>query len=277
MRMRFYNVSPGFTLLELTIVLVVIALIIGGVLIGRDLFRSAELRMQIGQINQFITAVNAFRNKYNGLPGDLEAVQAIAFGFETRSGTDSGNGNGMLETCSSLTGGTFKHLSCETSLFWNDLAAAGLISFQFPYNTDNPIEIPAGQQARFLPAGEIGNNTFFAVFTTSAVLLGLNKYPFVFSIAGINSTAADGAYQQTNRLTPKDVFAIDNKIDDGRPGRGRVVGGSVDSLGIGVQNIWSATGNACVKDAPPSIESSNYSIAPPYGDQLFCGLNIGYK
>ena len=56
--------SAGFTLIELSIVLVIIGLIIGGVLVGRDLIAAAQVRAQISQIEKYQTAVNTFRGKY---------------------------------------------------------------------------------------------------------------------------------------------------------------------------------------------------------------------
>ncbi len=88
----------GFTLVELAIVLVVIGLIAGGVLVGRDLINAAGVRAQVGQIEKYQTAVNAFRLKYNGLPGDLLASDAVQLGFVARAGGASdGDGNGLIE------------------------------------------------------------------------------------------------------------------------------------------------------------------------------------
>src|SRR3982751_930235 len=76
--------EKGFTLIELSIVLVIIGLIVGGVLVGQDLIRAAEVRATISQIEKYNTAVNTFRGKYNALPGDLNASTATAFGFLAR-------------------------------------------------------------------------------------------------------------------------------------------------------------------------------------------------
>lgn len=53
--MRFVR---GFTLIELSIVLVIIGLIVGGVLVGKDLIIASEVRSQIGQIEKYNTAVH---------------------------------------------------------------------------------------------------------------------------------------------------------------------------------------------------------------------------
>jgi prepilin-type N-terminal cleavage/methylation domain-containing protein len=74
----------GFTLIELSIVLVIIGLIIGGVLVGQDLIRAAGVRATISQIEQYNTAVNTFMEKYGYLPGDIKDPDASNFGLPPR-------------------------------------------------------------------------------------------------------------------------------------------------------------------------------------------------
>lgn len=91
----------GFTLIELSIVLVTIGLLVGGVLVGQDLIKGAEVRAQITQIEKFNTAANTFYGKYGYLPGDMTQSAAAEFGFlnpSTRAGTQGrGDGNGVIE------------------------------------------------------------------------------------------------------------------------------------------------------------------------------------
>src|SRR5580700_8566203 len=97
--MAAFSHKSGFTLIELSIVLVIIGLIVGGVLVGQDLIRAAGVRATISQIEKYNTAVNTFRAKYNNqLPGDISNPDAAAFGFAARgTAPGEGDGNGIIE------------------------------------------------------------------------------------------------------------------------------------------------------------------------------------
>src|SRR5579863_4925333 len=99
--------KSGFTLIELSIVLVIIGLIVGGILTGRDLIDAASQRAQITQIERYQTAVHAFQAKYGGyLPGDIPDPAASGFGFMPRGTLDGqGDGNGLLAAnCANTSG-----------------------------------------------------------------------------------------------------------------------------------------------------------------------------
>ena len=121
----------GFTLIELSIVLVIIGFIVGGILVGKDLINSAATRQQIAQITQFQSAVYTFKGKYDGqIPGDMSKSEAAMYGFTTRSGIQGrGDNNGLIEGYNSNNGYPEESdiFSGETALFWNDLATAKLI------------------------------------------------------------------------------------------------------------------------------------------------------
>src|ERR1035438_8206439 len=90
--------TAAFTLIEMSIVLVIIGLVVGGILVGQNLIAAAGVRATISQIEKYNTAVNTFRTKYDALPGDMNASVAKQFGFVAR-GTQpgEGDGNGIIE------------------------------------------------------------------------------------------------------------------------------------------------------------------------------------
>lgn len=91
----------AFTLIELSIVLVIIGLIVGGVPVGQDLIRAAAVRAQISQIEKYNRTVNTFLGKYGALPGDMSDPDATNFGFASRGVSagqpGTGDGNRVLQ------------------------------------------------------------------------------------------------------------------------------------------------------------------------------------
>ena len=221
----------GFTLIELSIVLVIIGLIVGGVLVGRDLIEAAKVRAQVSQLQRFDAAINTFRVKYGGLPGDLQASQAAAIGMAIRAGSvGHGDGNGVLDACS--TGGSEIMFGCESTLFWNDLATAGLIGGNYSLDTDNYLTVAAGNASQYLPDAALGASNSVAVFSSPSMPFS-TYYPLEcegaisFSIIANFSSNAGSIYYQTG-ITPIQAYAIDSKIDDGIPNTGRVQGAVLD-------------------------------------------------
>jgi prepilin-type N-terminal cleavage/methylation domain-containing protein len=202
--------QSGFTLVELAIVLVIIGLIIGGVLVGQDLIKAAEIRSTLGQIETYNTAVNAFRDKYRYIPGDINSVQAAQFGFTTRSGAiGHGDGNTLLEGCSA---GAIE-FGCETGLFWNDLNSAALVDGNFTVTSDDlgngGAAITTPEVISHLPEAKIGRGNFITTFSAT----GRNFY----QITGVTAISNAGVYTLTEALTPQEAFNMDDKIDDGKP------------------------------------------------------------
>lgn len=61
----------GFTLVELSIVLVIIGLLIGGILVGQSLIESAQNHRMVKQIQQTKIAYDQFKERFKYPPGDV--------------------------------------------------------------------------------------------------------------------------------------------------------------------------------------------------------------
>lgn len=70
--------SRGFTLVELSIVLVIIALILGGITIGGGkVIESMKVNTLLSAIQDVAVAAKDFKNKYGYFPGDLPNASAL--------------------------------------------------------------------------------------------------------------------------------------------------------------------------------------------------------
>lgn len=203
----------GFTLIELSIVLVIIGLIVGGVLVGQDLIKAAEIRATVGQYEKYNSAMNTFRTKYNGIPGDLLSTQALAFGLTClggsattcTGGTGLGDGNGLLEGAAA---GTAAQIG-ETPLLWRQLADANLVegSVGTTIVQTSGAMTTAGPASFFLPA-KLGRGNYWVAGANS----GQNYY-LLGTVA--STSATDAVLTASSGLTPVEAYNIDTKLDDG--------------------------------------------------------------
>jgi len=218
--------QSAFSLLELSIVLVIIGLIAGGIVAGSSMIRAAEIRSVMTDLERFKTSNYTFRDKYLGLPGDLK--NATAFWGEahatpatcrttasTGTETCNGDGNGRLET---ITGSSERYRS------WQQLANAELISGTYTgvsgpgnANTDaNPGEN--------VPLSKVGGSGYHVGYY--AIQSGSSYYfdgVFGGNIIVYGNDGGVGSIVQNPVLTPKEAWSVDKKIDDGRSGLGSIV------------------------------------------------------
>jgi len=280
----------GFTLIELSIVLVIIGLIIGGVLVGRDLISAAKVRSQISQIEKYNTAAHTFQLKYNNyLPGDIPDPLATSLGLTPR-GTDvgEGDGNGIIQGPWGAGHGDGVNIECgETALFWDDLSAAKLIGGSFTGASatvcPGPTLAPA-EYGTYYPQAAIGQGNY--VYATS--LSNGNNY---FGIEPITGFGWGGLPNAAAGLTVAQAFAIDSKIDDGQPMTGRVLdialGQGLGWAGFpgsgyvppgdvsGITGSVNSADNCIYKEGPMS--EFQYSINFNNGSGMNCDLMIQFQ
>ena len=67
--------NKGFSLIELSIVLIIIGLLVAGITGGASLIKSAELRAVMSEIRNYQTAVNAYYTAAGKLPGGVDSDQ----------------------------------------------------------------------------------------------------------------------------------------------------------------------------------------------------------
>jgi prepilin-type N-terminal cleavage/methylation domain-containing protein len=219
----------GFTLVETSIVLVVVALIIGGIYVGSDLIRAASLRSQVLQIEYVDAAVNLFRNKFNCLPGDCPNASDFGFSSQKYNGCGStaytnGDGNGIIGTNPlSLTTAT-SYPGLEIMMFWNHLIEANVIKGQNTYSCT----YGAATNLKYGIAAKAGSNPMLGIgYSGSApggfgYFAGDSKHYYFLSTSTTGSFWSGASYTGES-MTSVEAYYIDSKIDDGLPGQGRIM------------------------------------------------------
>src|SRR5579872_1884494 len=122
--------TGGFTLIELSIVLVIIGFIVGGVLVGRDLIRSSELQSIITDKDRYKTAVYTFRSKFNELPGDMSDATTywgVAGGNASDNYTTSCDGNGDSQHTATCNGDGNGQI-CTSTTSWQIYCHEGFLA-----------------------------------------------------------------------------------------------------------------------------------------------------
>lgn len=297
---RYYTNRAGFTLVEMSIVLVIIGLIIGGVLVGRDLINAATVRAQISQIEKYNAAVNTFRNKYGDLPGDLPAASASNFGFTARLGIAGyGDGNGILDSggawFATIFSGDNSSPPPEPALFWMDLSQAKLIPASFTWTTTGPGGTFLPSDAA--PSAKLGGGNY--IYAMGCVWEEPGN-PYVVStnywgISGLDfSNGGYGAegqwpYGYPQNVTVVSAYNIDKKIDDGLPQTGRVtaslIGPSNSSYSWVMQDMGPGdtstatppSSSSCYDDGGKTGATRHYSITQNQGAGINCGLSIQFQ
>ena len=275
--------SSGFTLIELSIALVIIGLIVGGVLVGRDLITASVIRSQLSQIESYNTAVNTFRGKYSGLPGDISVSSANQFGFY--AGTNCSGVEGQRDNNGLIDGNAnpnyLQQAIDETGLFWQDLSTSRLIKDSFPGNPSAPVNCNAtvgdlgtspgiAYIGNYMPQAKIAPDNFVYVFD-----YGSKNW---FGISAVTSVRGSDAMLFSNTTIPaSQAYKIDAKVDDGIPNAGKV-----QPLFINASYLTIAIANAVATSGGTSTScydtiTNTYSTTQNNGSGRNCSLSFSFQ
>lgn len=231
--------DKGFSLVELSIVLVILGLLVGGIMTGQNLIAAAEKRALIKDVETYKSAFFQFKDKYGHIPGDWPDAPkfwpSLGVGpYRIDGSPGHGDGNGIITT----TGGY------EDLKVWQEMALAGLITGEYtgipkapnPSMDDNELGVnipraPLGN-AGWVIASHAGNPGASSLFV-GGVTPNWQGVPVGF-------------------ISTEDAYSIDIKLDDGLPSSGIVHSSdgfdgstSTDCVNGSDAYILSSTGPLC--------------------------------
>lgn len=224
----------GFTLVELAVTLVIIGIIIGAITSGSHLLQAARLNKIISEITGYAKAVNSFKLKYHGWPGDIPNADTY---WGTRCDATPANCNGDDDE-------TIDGLLTENLRAWQHLALADMIVGEYTGidNGDPDFAIDVN-----VPGGTDKQTYYFIDTVTGAG----DIYDTVGTKIQLGSSES-AASPWGAALTPADTHIIDKKIDDGDASEGSVF--AARSL------AGASTANACVDANYTTASSADYVL-----------------
>jgi len=167
----------------MSITLVIIGLLVGGVVAGRSLVHSVKRNQLISEIEKLRVVTASFQEKYDYLPSDLPNAYDYWGGACPSVESCNGDGDGIANP-----------YRFTLQLFLAKLIPEGV------YGTYYKMNYSANACARFLYSTLHGGSS--------------NSFSF--------ATFANCQSGPSNVISSQDAFAIDKKIDDGTAGGGRV-------------------------------------------------------
>jgi len=216
MKKNFTSKKSAFSLIELSIVLIIIGLLIAGITGGASLIRSSELRSVMGEARGYAVADNSFFTQYDQYPGDISS----------RAGSISqsdGDRDGRIEYINDATTKVAEGLDA-----WLDLRDIGAIDTVLTI-AGTPAAPTAQVPGTNIPASKVrgagwafdyNTNTFQNVVTITGTTDAIDTNNLYLVSGSASADASKNA--ATSILTATDSLSIDTKIDDGLANSGNV-------------------------------------------------------
>ncbi len=235
--------EKGFTLVELAVVMIIIGLLIGGVLKGQELIKSAKVTSTISQVKGIDAATSTFQDIYAGLPGDVASPGTRLPGCTAAPCVPAAVvSNGRVIATDAAIPFINGSRDTESAAFFVQLAAADLISGVTP---DASVNAFGGNY----PAAPVGGGWVASTISTQADVPGASGSGITDFRAGLylqhQNTADDDEDPVSSALT---MQRIDRKIDDGNPLTGSVYAAE-------------ETATACMGDNGSSAASNLYDTS----------------
>jgi prepilin-type N-terminal cleavage/methylation domain-containing protein len=212
--------QSGFTLVEISIVMIIIGLLIGGIFSGMKLVDNAEVQKTIQDLKAIQSSTLTFRDTYRALPGDLRNPATQIPNCTLAPCATAGNGNRQIGVGFNQWSHTFPvTVTDERFTFWNHLSAANLLSL----GTKNVLDLQFGEgqpesplDGGYVIQGAVTGDWGFSPNPMSGHMLAINGLPD-------QAMTTPETVQQFSSISCSQAEALDRKMDDGKPVTGNVL------------------------------------------------------
>lgn len=209
--------QDGFTLVEISIVMIIIGLLIGGTFGGMKLIENMQVNKTVQDFKSIQSAAITFKNTYGRLPGDIASPSTRLPNCTDAPCATGGNGNRIIGQ-SAMWGQTITAAS-ENYTFWHHLQAADLLSS----GVNNTLDMSLGQGQPESPI----NGGYISMHWGNQALGPPACYTRFPNHGIVISGATDGNWTVGSAATVpcSQMKSLDSKIDDGSPHSGTHVAG----------------------------------------------------
>ena len=123
--------QDGFTLVEISIVMIIIGLLIGGTFGGMKLIENMQVNKTVQDLKSIESAALTFKDTYGRLPGDIVNPAARLPNCTVAPCATGGNSDRILDVTMIADSDSAITTSSERFVFWHHLQAANLLSMNF--------------------------------------------------------------------------------------------------------------------------------------------------
>lgn len=227
--------TAGFTLVELSIVIIIIGILVSGISAGSALIKQARLNKTIQELQSYDVATRLFTDKYNYFPGDFPNASSLW------PGAFNGNGNRGIDWTWFIAGD-------ESFATWQHLGFAGLIQQHLNDLPNNPnFATPDFKVGVNVPASSYSESAVYSIISNPQWSNYSSFAPYII-IVGSQAVNNVGPWTVVSVL---DAYNIDNKLDNGNPFNGKVIS-------------WDPGTDACTNYDLPTLNGTSVPSNPQY-------------
>lgn len=204
----------AFTLIELSIVLVILAVIVGGILTGQSLIKTAELNGFVSELEATRTSFQRFQAKYAQLPGDMDNAYDI-WGSDcsaTQAFCD-GDGDAIADA----------QMDLEGVGFWRHLVLSEMVDYYVAVAEDPEEDCILGANLPHLSMDGVGMMPYDPRHVIDSRTATVSSYQQALIYGVPNGDPEVCASDGSGYFTAEQLYTIDKKMDDGFAYSGKIL------------------------------------------------------